>query len=66
MPSISVDVDQELARRVMAAHGLGSEQDAAVFALEELLREARDEALALEGTGWDADLEELRGGSTPL
>lgn len=33
--------------------------------LENLEPMSRDEALAMQGTGWDGDLDELRGGSAP-
>jgi len=46
----------------MSRYGLRSKREAVDFALRRLLGEplSTDEALALEGTGWDGDLEQMR------
>jgi Arc/MetJ family transcription regulator len=46
----------------MRRYGLTSKRAAVDLALRRLVGEplSRDEALALKGTGWDADLEDIR------
>ena len=58
----NIEIDDELVSRVMRRYGLTSKRAAVDLALRRLAAEplSRDEALALEGSGWDADLEELR------
>ncbi len=50
--------------RVMQRYGLSSKRAAVNFALELASEEpmSLDEALAMRGTGWDGDLEAMRGG----
>jgi Arc/MetJ family transcription regulator len=58
----NVDIDDELVAKVMQRYGLASKRAAVDLALRRLAGEpaSRHEALALEGSGWDADLEDLR------
>lgn len=67
MARTDIDIDDELMRRVQAAHGLRTKREAVDYALRRLLVEpfTRQEALAAEGSGWDGDLEELRAGTAP-
>lgn len=60
----NVEIDEELVQRVMRRYGLSTKRSAIDLALRRLDVEpmSRDEALAMRGTGWDGDLEELRGG----
>jgi Arc/MetJ family transcription regulator len=70
MARSTVDVDRELVQRVMRKYDLASEQAAAAHALR-LVDEwvqlpavdamSREEALAMQGVGWDGDLDEMRG-----
>ena len=64
MARTNVDIDDELVGRVMRRHGLRTKREAVDFALRsvDIVPMTRDEALAMEGTGWDADLDELRDG----
>ena len=57
-----MELDDELVAEVMHRYGLSSEQAAVDFALRRVAADAmsRREALAMAGTGWDADLGELR------
>ena len=58
----NIDIDDDLVSRVMRRYGLTSKRAAVDLALRRLAGEAlsRDEALALEGSGWNADLEDIR------
>ena len=64
MARTNVDVDEALIGRVMRRYGLATKRAAIDLALRRLDLEpmGRDEALALRGSGWDADLEQLRDG----
>jgi Arc/MetJ family transcription regulator len=63
MARTNVEVDADLIARVMRRYGLATKRAAIDLALRRLDLEPmdRDEALALRGTGWDADLAVLRG-----
>jgi Arc/MetJ family transcription regulator len=58
----NIDIDDELVSKVMQRYGLTSKRAAVDLALRRLAGEplSREEALALEGSGWDADLDDLR------
>jgi Arc/MetJ family transcription regulator len=58
----NIEIDEQLIRRVMARYGLKTKREAVDFALRRLDREPMtlEEALAMEGTGWEGNLEELR------
>jgi Arc/MetJ family transcription regulator len=60
----NVEIDEELVQRVMRRYGLTTKRSAIDLALRRLDLEpmSREEALAMRGSGWDGDLEELRGG----
>lgn len=64
MTRTNVEIDDGLVGRVMDRYQLPSKRAAIDFALRRLDFEplTRDQALAMRGTGWDGDLEELRGG----
>ena len=64
MARTNVDVDEQLVQRVMRRHGLKSKRAAIDLALRTLDLEpmSREEALAMRGSGWEGNLEELRGG----
>ena len=63
MTRTNIDLDDELVERAMRRYALSSKREAVNLALRRLVGEAldRDEALAMEGTGWVGDLDELRG-----
>jgi Arc/MetJ family transcription regulator len=65
MARTNVDVDEKLVSRVMRRYGLPTKRAAIDLALRRLDLEpmSRDEALAMRGTGWEGDLEEMRGGN---
>jgi Arc/MetJ family transcription regulator len=58
----NIEIDDELVERVMRRYGLGSKRAAVDLALRRLAGDplTGEEALALEGSGWEGDLEEMR------
>jgi Arc/MetJ family transcription regulator len=60
----NVDVDEKLISRVMRRYGLRTKRAAIDLALRRLDLEpmSREEAVAMRGTGWEGDLDEMRGG----
>jgi Arc/MetJ family transcription regulator len=62
MSRTNVELDDELIARVMRRHGLKTKRAAIDLALRRLDLEpmSREEALAMQGTGWEGDLDELR------
>jgi Arc/MetJ family transcription regulator len=66
MSRTNIDIDDELIERVMRRYRLPSKRAAVELALRRLAGEpmSRDEALAMEGTGWRGDLDELRAPDT--
>jgi Arc/MetJ family transcription regulator len=63
----NVDLNTRLVAEVMRRYRLRTKREAVDLALRRLVDEPFEphEALALEGSGWDADLEELRESRTP-
>ena len=64
MARTNIDIDEEAAQAVMKRYRLRTKRDAVNFALRTLAAEALslDEALAMQGSGWDGDLDEMRSG----
>jgi Arc/MetJ family transcription regulator len=62
MARTNIEIDDELAKRVMRRHGVSTKREIVDIALRRLDVEPmdRDEALAMRGTGWDGDLEQMR------
>lgn len=62
MGRTNIDIDEQLVRRVMRRHGVATKRAAVELALRRIDVEpmTREEALAMRGSGWDGDLEELR------
>jgi Arc/MetJ family transcription regulator len=65
MSRTNLELDDDLVAEAMRRYGLPTKRAAVEFALRRLVGDAltRDEALQMEGTGWDADLDELRASS---
>jgi Arc/MetJ family transcription regulator len=63
----NIHIDDDLIRRIMERYGLRTKREAVDFALRRLDEQpmSLDEALAMEGSGWEGDLDELRA-SRPL
>jgi Arc/MetJ family transcription regulator len=64
MGRTNVELDDELVARVMRRYRVSTKRAAIDLALRRLDLEpmSRDEALAMQGTGWEGDLDELRSG----
>ena len=62
MARTNIDIDEEACRRVMERFNLTTMKDAVNLALRTLAIEPMtlEEALAMEGTGWDGDLAAMR------
>jgi Arc/MetJ family transcription regulator len=62
MARTNIVIDDELVERAMRRYRLRSKREAVDLALRELVGEpmTREEMLAMEGTGWDGDLDAMR------
>lgn len=62
MTRTNIDIDDELVSEAMRRYGLPSKRAAVDLALRRLVGEAmtKQEALTMEGAGWQGDLDELR------
>lgn len=63
----NIDIDDDLIADVMHRHGLRTKREAVDFALRRLAAPTvpRDALLALRGTGWGGDLDEIRAAWAP-
>jgi Arc/MetJ family transcription regulator len=63
MSRTNIDIDDELVAEAMRRYNLRSKREAVDLALRTLVGEplSTQGALELEGSGWDADVDELRG-----
>ncbi len=63
MARTNIDIDDDACRVVMARYHLTSKRDAVNFALRTVAGEplSLDDARRLRGSGWDGDLEVMRG-----
>lgn len=63
MARTNIDIDEEACAAVMRRYGCQTKREAVNLALRQAARAMTlDEALAMEGSGWDADLDEIRSG----
>jgi Arc/MetJ family transcription regulator len=64
MGRTNIEIDATLIDRVMRRYGVATKRAAVDLALRRLDLEPMsvDEALAMRGTGWEGDLEQLRDG----
>ncbi len=62
MARTNIEIDDELIGTAMRRFGLATKREAVDFALRRLVGPvmAREEMLAMEGTGWAGDLDSLR------
>ena len=67
MARTNIDLDDDLVAEVMRRFGLTTKKDAVDLALRRLVgpRLSPEFLADLEGTGWDGDLDEMRGASGP-
>ncbi len=65
MSRTNIDLDDEAVADVMATYHLRTKREAVNFALNKVRRRPPltvDQALALRGTGWAGDIEEIKAG----
>ncbi|MCY4391473.1 MAG: type II toxin-antitoxin system VapB family antitoxin [Chloroflexi bacterium] len=67
MTHITLDIDDEACAEVMRQYGIATKSEAINFALRRIaIRPATlEEACAMEGSGWDGDLDEMRANRFP-
>lgn len=60
----NIEINDDLLSRVMQTHGFKTKREAVDYALRQLVVEplSIEEALAMEGSGWGGDLDEMRSG----
>lgn len=65
MARTNVDVDEEACAAVMRRYRLATKREAVNFALRSLASEpfSLEEARRMRGSGWEGDLDEMRGRS---
>ena len=63
MARTNIDIDEEAVRRVMERYGFTTMKEAVNYALNRLAprRATAEELRAMRGSGWDGDLEQMRG-----
>lgn len=63
----NIEIDDELVSEAMRRYGLHSKRATVDLALRRLVGEAmtQADALAMEGAGWEGDLDEMRSGRRP-
>ncbi len=62
MSRTNIDIDEEACRAVMDRYRLRTKREAVNYALRVVAAEplTLDEALAMRGSGWEGDLDEMR------
>lgn len=63
----NIEIDNDLITKVMRRYDIPTKRAAVDYALRRLVGDpmTHDEILAMEGSGWDGDLEELRNDQPP-
>jgi Arc/MetJ family transcription regulator len=63
MARTNIDLDEDLVAAVMQRYRLPTKREAVHFALKRAAGDTMslDEALAMRGTGWEGDLDAIRG-----
>lgn len=67
MSRTNIEIDDDLIALVMRRYNVTTKREAVDLALRQLVGQAlnREEAMSLEGTGWEGDLETLRSARPP-
>ncbi len=67
MARTNVDIDEQACAEVMRRYQLATKREAINFALRTVAAEraSLEEARAMRGSGWEGDLDELRGSHAP-
>ena len=67
MSRTNIEIDDEVIGDVMRRFGFTTKREAVDYALRQLVKVATlEEALAMQGTGWEGDLDEMRAGNAPV
>jgi Arc/MetJ family transcription regulator len=68
MARTNIDIDEDLVQSAMKRYGLKTKREVVELALRRLVGDplSLDEALAMEGTGWEGDLRAMRSADSPL
>lgn len=63
MARTNIELDEDLVQEVMQRYHLSTKREAVHFALKRAAGDTMslEEALAMEGTGWEGDLDAIRG-----
>jgi Arc/MetJ family transcription regulator len=63
----NIDIHDELVEKAMRMYRLETKREAVALALRRLVGDpmTKEEVLAMQGTGWEGDLDEMRSGSRP-
>lgn len=63
MSRTNIDLDDTLVEMAMRRYGLKTKREVVQLALQRLVGGVmtKEQALAMEGSGWDGDLDEIRG-----
>ena len=63
MSRTNIELDETLVEMAMRRYGLKTKREVVQLALERLVGGVmtKEQALAMEGSGWDGDLDEIRG-----
>ena len=63
MSRTNIELDDTLVEMAMRRYGLKTKREVVQLALERLVGGVmtKEQALAMEGSGWDGDLDEIRG-----
>jgi Arc/MetJ family transcription regulator len=63
MGRTNIELDDALVEMAMRRYGLKTKREVVQLALERLVGGVmtKEQALAMEGSGWDGDLDEIRG-----
>ena len=63
MSRTNIELDDKLVEMAMRRYGLKTKREVVQLALERLVGGVmtKEQALAMRGSGWDGDLEEVRG-----
>jgi Arc/MetJ family transcription regulator len=67
MARTNIDIDEAVVREVMRQYGFKTKREAVDYALRQLVNVMTlEEALAMRGSGWEGDLDEIRAGNAPV
>jgi len=63
MSRTNIDIDDDLIHLVMDRYSISTKKEAVDFALRRVVGGVmtKEQALAMEGSGWDGDLDDIRG-----